>query len=227
MTKSPSAAASRRARDDVPGLQIVGQRDRAEIMAERRAEPRRRRLHRADARQHLDVERAPRRLALSRSPRSTAAAIANTPGSPPETTRDVARPRAASAARARARSISTRLSLACRRWSGAQRQRVEIGPVADDVARLRQRRRRPQASSNPRGRGRGRRCRAGRALMAAVPCRARGSSRNRARRRRASRASGMTISLVHRAALDIDRAREQAERAQAPRAPWRDCGRAS
>ena len=50
MTKSPSAAAAQPPLDDRPGLQIVGQRDRAEIVAERRAEPRRGRLHRGDAR---------------------------------------------------------------------------------------------------------------------------------------------------------------------------------
>ena len=44
--------------DDRPGLQIVGERDGAEIMAERRAEPRRRRLHRGDARRDLNVELA-------------------------------------------------------------------------------------------------------------------------------------------------------------------------
>ena len=55
--------------DDRPGLQIVGERDRAEIVAERRAEPRRRRLHRRDAGRDHDVERAPFRLA-PRSPRT-------------------------------------------------------------------------------------------------------------------------------------------------------------
>ena len=45
--------------DQVPGLEIVGQRQRAEIVAERRADPRRDREHRGDAGHDRDVERAP------------------------------------------------------------------------------------------------------------------------------------------------------------------------
>ena len=110
--------------DDRPGLQIVGERDRAEIMAERRAEPRRRRLHRADARQRPRSSSA-RHAGSPRSTASnTAAAIANTPGSPPETTRDARALAPRAAAPRAARSISTRLSLAWTRWSGRERERA-------------------------------------------------------------------------------------------------------
>ena len=48
-------------RDDLPGFQIVGQRKHAEIMAERRPEPRRRRHHGADAGNDADVQSRARR----------------------------------------------------------------------------------------------------------------------------------------------------------------------
>src|SRR2546421_479115 len=53
--------------DQLPGLEIVGERQRAEIMSERGAGARRNREHRGDARHHCHVERAPlRRPGLDR-----------------------------------------------------------------------------------------------------------------------------------------------------------------
>ena len=69
MTKSPSAAARQPPLDDRPGLQIVGQRDGAEIVAERRAKASRRRLHGRDARGHAR-RRARAIRAFPRSPRT-------------------------------------------------------------------------------------------------------------------------------------------------------------
>ena len=59
MTKPAPAAASRRRSTSVPGLEIVRQRDGAEIMAERRADPRRDRQHRGDAGHDRDIELPP------------------------------------------------------------------------------------------------------------------------------------------------------------------------
>ena len=52
--------------DDRPRLEIVGKRDGAKIVAERRAEPGRRRLHRGHAGADCDVEREPFRILLDR-----------------------------------------------------------------------------------------------------------------------------------------------------------------
>ena len=52
--------------DDRPGLEIVRKRDGAEVVAERRAEPRRRRLHRRDAGRDCDIELEPARIVLDR-----------------------------------------------------------------------------------------------------------------------------------------------------------------
>ena len=56
------ARASRRieaALDQLPRLEIVGERERAEIMAERGADARGNREHRGDAGNDRDIERAP------------------------------------------------------------------------------------------------------------------------------------------------------------------------
>jgi hypothetical protein len=58
---------------------------------------------------------------------STAAAIANTPGSPDETTA-TRRPRLARSRANAARSASTRLSERCRRWRGLGATRSTYGP---------------------------------------------------------------------------------------------------
>ena len=57
----------------------------------------------------------------------TAAAIANTPGSPDETTA-TRRPRFARSSANAARSASTRLSEGCRRWRGLAGTRSRYGP---------------------------------------------------------------------------------------------------
>ena len=57
----------------------------------------------------------------------TAAAIAKTPGSPPDTTA-TRRPAAASASAARARASSSRLSEACAAWPGPSVSRARYGP---------------------------------------------------------------------------------------------------
>ena len=61
----------------------------------------------------------------------TAAAMAKTPGSPPETIATAAPPAAWSSA-APARASSSRLSEAWRAWPGRDRDAVEIGAVAVD-----------------------------------------------------------------------------------------------
>ena len=48
--------------DDGPRLEIVGERDGAKVMAERRAKPRRRRLHRGHPWRNLNVELQPLRI---------------------------------------------------------------------------------------------------------------------------------------------------------------------
>ena len=58
---------------------------------------------------------------------STALAMANTPGSPEETTATRG-PAAASSSACAARSASTRLSVACRRWRGRAGTRSRYGP---------------------------------------------------------------------------------------------------
>ena len=105
-------------------------------MTERRAEPRRRRLHRGDSGQHANVEIAPGRLALSTASK-TADAIANTPGSPPDTTAtDAPRPRATAPLRA----IQLDAIVAGEpRLAGALRHARDIGRVADNIFRLLQR----------------------------------------------------------------------------------------
>ena len=63
MTKSPSAAQLRRRATTSQGFRLSESEIAQKSWPKRRAEPRRRRLHRADARENLDVERAPDRLA--------------------------------------------------------------------------------------------------------------------------------------------------------------------
>ena len=157
MTKSPSAAALQPPLDDRPGLQIVGERDRAEIVAERRAEPRRRRLHRDDAGRDRDVERAPF-AARSSIASNTAAAIAKTPGIAARDDRD----RAPFRRELAARGGRGRVRRDCR-W------RARAGPAARPGGRDKGRSRRcrspprsrrpPPASSIRRARGRARRSR--------------------------------------------------------------------
>ena len=71
----------------------------------------------------------------------TAAAMAKTPGSPPETTATFS-PCAAFSRAAFAREISSRLSDATFIWSGRKLQPVDIGPVAVEPFRRRDRLRR-------------------------------------------------------------------------------------
>ena len=114
--------------DQVPGLEIVGQRQRAEIVAERRADPRRDREHGGNAGNENDIERAPASGPVSISSQ-TAAAMANTPGSPPETTATLRALRGVTqrggGARAFLAVVGGMAALA-----GARRHAVEIGPVA-------------------------------------------------------------------------------------------------
>ena len=88
--------------DEAPGLQIVGQRDRAEIVAERRAEPGGGGLHGGDAGHDADVETSRQAGSPASSASNTAAAMAKTPGSPPETTATARPSRASASACARA-----------------------------------------------------------------------------------------------------------------------------
>ena len=125
--------------DDRPGLQIVGERDGAEIMAERRAEPRRRGLHGGDAGRRRRC-RARATPASSSIASNTAAAMANTPGSPPETTA-TARPSAASVS-ASARAVELDAIVAgVRALAGPQRE------AARDRARSRRCRSPPRSSA--------------------------------------------------------------------------------
>ena len=91
------------------------------------------------------------------------------------------------AERARARAISSRLSLAWRALRRPRASAVEIGCVAEQVARVRERRVGLRRAANRPGRARARRCADGRPLTAAVPGRGRAPSRNTARHRPASR----------------------------------------
>ena len=152
--------------DDRPGLQVVGERDRAEIVTERRAEAGRRRLHRRDPGRDRDFERAPFRLG-ARSPRTEPRPSRKPPGSPPETTA-TALPSAASASARRARSSSARLSDACARWSGRKASRVDVRGRSRRCRSRPRSRSMPPASSNAPARGRGRRWPA-RPLMACAP----------------------------------------------------------
>ena len=120
--------------DQRPGLQIVGQRDGAEIMAQRRAEPRRRRLHRRYAGRNAHVDRAPGRLARSIASK-TAAAMAKTPGSPPDTTATCA-PATASAQRGAGAVQLFAIVARVPRLAGALRAAREIGRIADEVGGL-------------------------------------------------------------------------------------------
>ena len=137
----------------------------------------------------------------------TAAAMANTPGSPPETTRDVVRLRRHASAPPAARASSSRLSEAWRVWSGAQRQRGRD--------RARSRKDRVAAATA--------RCASGvtcagspgpspitvsRPLIGRrLPARHQHHARNRARRRPACRQAASSTAFGHGAALDIDGAR--------------------
>ncbi len=122
--------------DDRPWLQVVGKRDGAEIVAERRAEPRRRRLHRRDAGDDRDVERPPSRLLLDRLEHSRGhgehARIAagddgdRAPLGGERQRKPGARELGAIVARVRA-------------LAGLEREPFDVRPVADDVGRGRDR----------------------------------------------------------------------------------------
>ena len=169
--------------DDRPRLQIVGQRDRAEVVTERRAEPCGRRLHGGDAGHDRDVERR----AIAARPRSP-----RTPP-PPWRTRPGRRRRrqrpCAPLRRASARDGRGRVRRDCRSRARAGRARAS---AARHRARSRRRRSRPRSPRRPRassirpGRGRGRRS-ASRPVTAAARSPAPGSSKNRARPRRSCR----------------------------------------
>ena len=80
-----------------------------------------------------DARPPPRRTARRRPPPpARRVAIANTPGSPEDTTA-TRRPRSARSRANSARSASTRLSLPCRRCRGLRRHPVQVGGVADEV----------------------------------------------------------------------------------------------
>ena len=106
-------------------------------MAERRAEPRRRRLHRGDSRQHANVEIAPSRLALLDRLEDG--------GSHREHAGIAARHDRDDAPRRRARQRLARpiqldaIVAGEPRLAGALRHARDIGRVADDIFRLLQR----------------------------------------------------------------------------------------
>ena len=120
--------------DQLPGLQIVGQRDRAEIMAERRADARGDRQHRGDAGHDGQLDVAPFRRAGRRSPRRPPPPWRRRRGRRPKPRRR-RRPRPARVSAAEARDSSSRLSEAWRIWPSARFEPVEIGLVAEEFAR--------------------------------------------------------------------------------------------
>ena len=149
---------------------------------------------------------------------NTAAAMANTPGSPPETTA-TRRPSAARPSAKRARSSSTRLSEAWRRWPGGAGHAVEIGAVADEIGRvgerLRRRRREPARIAGAEADD------GERAGRAHTPPPETGHEDHREVGRLVVRLVGERADALarHGAALHIDGAFEKARRRRAPRGP--------
>ena len=191
--------------DQLPRLEIVRQRQRAEIVAERRAGPRRDREHGGDAGHDGDVERPPGLGPASRSPR--------TPPPPWRTRRD-RRPtrwrRARPARHGAAPPRRARPPRDCRTHAASDRRAPERGRDRGRSRRAHRRRRAPRApraSGSGRRPGRARRRRA-RPLTAAPPSPAPAPWRNRARTCRACRRAASTDGVGHGAALDIDGAVE-------------------
>ena len=122
MTKPAVGGGVEPALDQVPRLEIVGQRERAEVMAERRADPGGHRQHRGDAGDDGEVERAPGRPGPLRSPR--------TPPPPWRTRRDRRRRRprrSRPAPRGAARPRRGRPPRGCRRHGAPGRRARERG----------------------------------------------------------------------------------------------------
>ena len=214
MTKSPSAAARSRRSMVCPGLQIVRQRDRAEIAPKRRADFGGGSQHRGDAGLDMDVELAPGRIASSRPPR--------TPPPPSRTRRDrrrrpqrLCRPRR----RASAHAAPDRVRRGCRRRGGAGRGRssmnaIEIGAIADEIGRARKRARRGrrQQVSDP-----GPRPTTTASRSQPPPLAGNQHHRKIWTAGLAALRQRHDLLAIHGAALDIDRARQQAGRATARR----------
>ena len=118
--------------DDRPGLEIIGEREDAEVMAQRSAEASRRRLHRRHARRYSDVERAKARVRLDRFEhrrrhREYARIAARD---------DRHRPSLRGQGQGETRAIELHAIVACvSALVGMKREPLDIGPVADDVRR--------------------------------------------------------------------------------------------
>ena len=154
--------------DQFPGLEIVGQRDGAEVMAERRADARGDREHRGDARHDRDIERSPDSvaaldlLAHRRRHREHAGIAARDQ-------RDMRALRGMAQA-PRQRAPSPRgCRRRCRVWSGARGNAIEIGPVADRAHRRIAAPQRPPASASAGCPARARRRRASRSWLPSQP----------------------------------------------------------
>ena len=212
MTKPAPRRRVEPALDQLPRLEIVGERDRAEIVAERRADARGDRQHRGDAGHDREVERAPGFAARLRSPRR--------PPPPWRTRRDRRRRRPRRCAPCAAWRSAARgaraLPRGCRRhgalWPGARRHAVEIGAVA--VERL------GASASAAAASGVSQRASPGpRPTTASRPLTAGPPSRAPARRRnRAPSSSGLAASGIDHARRPWCRARHRSRAASRPAA---------
>ena len=138
MTKSAPSAARSRCSMSCPRLQIIRQRYRAKIVAQRRTDPR----------AAASIAVTPGSTWMSRSRHAvgpcstaskTAAAIANTPGSPPETT-TTCRPLAGETERQPGAVEFGPVVESMALLAGFRRHQIEIGAIADQISRRRKRR---------------------------------------------------------------------------------------
>ena len=199
--------------DRLPGLQVVRQRERAEVVPERRPAARRDRQHRRHPRHHRDLEPPPGlrprldRLADRRRHREDPGIAARHQRHPPPAGRERQR-------RPRPAELLAVVG-GMRRLRRPERQPREIGPVAEDVRRRRHRRRAPRPSAAPARPARGRPRRAARSRPR-LPAR---HQHQREVGRAVVRLLGQRHASASRAivaALDVDRPPELARRRERP-----------